>query len=262
SEGRGFESHHAPVKFQTSLYVGFLIFIILELIAGHRNPLRSAIISQKNKMESSGKSENNNWSYGKWFTENTGSWFDLYNKQMKDMISFYNNFYKLYEDPKSSDKYENPYSWFNWNLKNWNNMMSPINAMYKNGAIWNEFNTGYGKMMDKISDWNKEFFGSVYKQLENDESDMENIRLSWAKFIESQMEQSQKLMNVLNEAFQKRMEFNSQIFKTMIRSMNQQSHVVNDQSAKILDEISKMLKTENLPIKSKETVPEKKVPVY
>lgn len=213
-------------------------------------------------MESSGKTENNSWTNGKWFTENTSSWFDLCNKQMKDIISFYNNFYKMYEESKSSDKNENPYSWMNWNVKNWNNMMAPINTIYKNGAIWGEFNTSYGKMMEKISEWNKEFFDSVYKQLENDESDMENMRLSWAKFAENQMEQSQKMMNIFNDAIQKRMEFNTQVFKAMIRSMNQQSHLVNDQSAKILEEISKILKTENLPVKSKETLPEKKVPVH
>ena len=217
----------------------------------------------------SGKAEFNNWSYGKWVADNTNAVFDLFNKQMKDMLSFYNNFFRFFDDPKSSFMYENPNSWMNWGVKNWNAFMSPIDTIYKNGKIWEDFNTGYGNMWQKLSELNKEFYGSVYKQLENDESDMENMRMSWIRFTENQLEHSQKIMNLTNEAFQKRMEFNSQIFKSIMKTLNHQSHLMNDQSAKILEEFSKILKQEvtetskeKTVTKTKETLPEKKVPVH
>ena len=217
----------------------------------------------------SGKTEYNNWSYGKWVADNTSAMYDVCNKQMKDILSFYNNIFRFYEEHKAIDNKEDAYSWMNWGMKNWNALLSPIDAMYKNGKIWEDFNANYGNMWQRLSELNKEFFGSVYKQLENDESDMDNMRTSWVGFTEGQMEQSKKFMSMMNDAFQKRMEFNSQLLKSMLKTMNHQSHLMNDKSVKIFDEISKILKQEETEVKKekssvkpKETLPEKKVPVY
>ena len=220
-------------------------------------------------MKTSEKAETNNWSYGKWMMDNTSSMFDLCNRQMKDMMSFYNNFIHSSNGTKSIDSYDSPYSWMKRGINSWNAVLFPFNSMYKSGIIWDEVSANYANMLEKLSEWNKELFGIAYKQLENDETDMEKLRSGWVNLIENQMEHSHRFVNLLNEAFQKRMDFNSQLFKSMLKTINQQSHLMNDQSAKIFEEISKILSTEQ-PEANKEKVqnqskvnqPEKKVTVY
>jgi hypothetical protein len=176
----------------------------------------------------------------KWLTDTCSVMSDIYEKQLKTTMSFYNNLFGSFsgtnKDGDNSTNFVSPF--FKWNPF-MNSMFKPFNSLKWDSSSVDFFTSQFADAQKQMNEFNTRLFTMAQEELKNNQNNLNEFN----KIFEEQRKTMQNIVNSLFEIYSKKLNQSIELNKKMAQEISNQFESVANKNKKNWSDLLKTTET-------------------
>jgi hypothetical protein len=185
-----------------------------------------------------------------WLADTCSVMSDIYDKQLKTTLGFYNNFFnsitETNKDGNNSTNFTSPF--FKWNPF-MNSMFKPFNSFKWDSSSVEFFTSQFAETQKQMNEFNTRLFALAQEELKNNQNNWNEFN----KIVEEQRKNTQNIVNSLLEIYSKKLNQSIELNKKLAQEISAQFETVANKNKKNWSDLLKTTETNGSTEKENET---------